>query len=369
VRSAAQLWQDQRRAPGLLLGGDVLADVERWKRSSPVGVLGELENSLIAESQRKARRIRRSLSALGALVVMSVLVVRAEVRAHVAEEIATKSEAERVSKRSSMASQTRRCATWRRRTSVGITQFGLRYMLAKALQPRMSERARFSSSSGRMWSAVFAPDSKRVLTTDDRSARMWDAESSQLLFTMSHGDTVYRAMFSPDGSRIITAGGDGTVRIWHAATGAPIRELTYQRSGAKRWRYSAVAMSSHLVAAIDMMGRTAHVWDAETGTRIAELTELANDASEKASLAFSPDGRWLATTGGDDVRVFDTSTWQQAVTIAGPRVRSLSFDPTGPRLAVGTYDGVASIWEIPSGCARPIFARRGSVGRCRRVFA
>jgi WD40 repeat protein len=47
--------------------------------------------------------------------------------------------------------------------------------------------------------------------------------------------------------------------------------------------------------------------------------------------------------------VFDTSTWKQAGTIRGPRVRSLSFDPTAPRLVVGTYDGIASIWEVPSG--------------------
>ena len=55
-------------------------------------------------------------------------------------------------------------------------------MLARALQPHMSELARFASNAGRVWSAAFAPDGKRVLTTDDKSARMWDASSCQLLF-------------------------------------------------------------------------------------------------------------------------------------------------------------------------------------------
>ena len=95
-----------------------------------------------------------------------------------------------------------------------------------------------------------------------------------------------------------------------------------------------------------MTGKTVHVWDAETGTQIAELN---NDASEMALLAFSAEGRWFASSGRDAVRVFDTSTWRRAVTITGPRIRSLSFDPTGPRLVVGTYNGVASIWEIPTG--------------------
>src|SRR5262249_45360307 len=115
---------------------------------------------------------------------------------------------------------------------------------------------------------------------------------------------------------------------------------------ASQWRYYAVASSSHFVAAIDVMGRAAHVWNADTGAQIAELD---NDASELGLIAFSADGRWLATSGGDEVRVFDASTWQQVVTIRGPRVRSLGFDPTRPRLVIGTYDGVASIWEVPSG--------------------
>jgi WD40 repeat protein len=225
---------------------------------------------------------------------------------------------------------------------------GVDFMLARALQPRMSELARFTSASGRMWSAAFAPDGKRVLTSDDKSARMWDARSGQLLFTMSHGATVFQAVFSQDGSRIITAGADGTVRIWNAATGAPIRELTYRGPAVKRWSYYAVALSSHFVAAIDATGKTVHVWDEATGAQVAQLD---NDAPEVALVAFSADGRWIATSGDDEVRVFNTSTWKQTTTILGPRVRSLSFDPTGPRLAVGTYDGVASIWEIPTGAS------------------
>src|SRR5262249_29221648 len=154
----------------------------------------------------------------------------------------------------------------------------------------------------RMWSATFSADGTRVLTADDASARMWDAASGRALFTMSHRDTVYRAVFSPDGARIVTAGGDGTVRIWNAATGAPIRTLTGPGPDAAQWRYSAVAVTPHVVAAIDTLGRAARVWDADTG---AQLAELANDESGAAELAISPDGRWLATTGGDNVHVFD----------------------------------------------------------------
>jgi WD40 repeat protein/serine/threonine protein kinase len=351
LRSSAQQWEAKGRAPGLLWGRDVLADHERWARCALPSALSELECSFVAASQRRARRVRRvrrSLVALAAMVVVGGvfggLLYRAELQTRTAEQIATESEVEQGRQALLHAEFNEAVVHFERAYQRGDRSSWVAFMLARALQPRMSELMRFTSSSGRMWTARFSPDGKRLLTTDDNSAQMWDAGSNQLLFTMSHGATVYQAVYSPDGSRIITAGADGTVRIWNATTGAPMRELAW--SGAKQWRYYAVAMSSHFVAAIDTMGRATHVWDAETG---AQIVELNNDASQAASLVLSADGHWLATSGGDDVRVFDTSTWKQTVTIAGPRVRSLSFDPTGLRLAVGTYDGDATIWEIPSG--------------------
>jgi serine/threonine protein kinase/WD40 repeat protein len=347
IRSLTRRWQERGCSPDLLARGQTLAELKRSVQSPRVALnLSTQDDSFITMSLRRARRARWAIVALVALVVMSVLLVRAEVRTRMADQSATELQVERGQQALLRGASSEAVCYLEQAYQHGEHSRGVKFMLARALQPRMSELARFTSSDGRMWSAVFAPDGKRVLTTDDKSARMWDASSSQLLFTMSHGDTVYGAVFSPEGSRIVTAGADGTVRIWSAATGAPIHELRYRGSGAKQWRYAAVAMSSNFVAATDTMGRVAHVWNAETGTQIAEL---ANDGPGMYLLAFSTDGHWLATSGRDEVRVFDTSTWRQTVTIVAPRVRSLGFDPTGNRLAVGTYDGAASIWEIPAG--------------------
>jgi WD40 repeat protein/serine/threonine protein kinase len=349
LRSSAQQWEARARSPGLLWKGDMLADIARWQRRSPSGELSELECSFVAASQRRARRgrwLRRSLLVLAAAGALGVVQFRAIMHARIAEQIALASEVEQGRQALLHGESSEAVRHLTQAYDSGERSPGVAFMLARALQPRMSELGRLTSSSGRMWSATFAPDGKRILTTDDKSARMWDAASHQQLFAMSHGDIVYTAVFSPDGSRIITAGGDGTVRSWSAATGAPIRVLADQRSRNTPWRYSAIAMSSHFVAAIDMMGRATHVWNEETGTQVAELH---GTATELALLGFSADGRWLAITSGEQVRVFDTSTWQRVVTIDGPRVRSLTFDPSGARLAVGTYDGIASIWELPSG--------------------
>src|SRR5262249_48650066 len=105
------------------------------------------------------------------------------------------------------------------------------FMLARALQPRLAEQARLTSTSGRTWSAAFSPDGQQIVPTDDRAAQIWDARTYQRLFTLFHGDTVYHAMYSADGARLATAGGDGTVKIWDAASGTLVREL--RRDGMK----------------------------------------------------------------------------------------------------------------------------------------
>jgi WD40 repeat protein/serine/threonine protein kinase len=344
IRCSAQQWSERQRPSGLLLGADVLADLaDRIPEN-----LSEIECSYVATSQRRARQARwLRLSAAALLVVAAVgaFLYRVVEQAHTAEQIATAAKGEQGRQELLHGESSEAVLHLEQAYQRGDHSLSVTFPLARAMQPRMAELGRLASSSGRMWSAMFSPDGKRIVTTDDKSARMWDAGSNQLLFTMSHGDIVYQALFSPDGARIITAGGDGTVRIWNVATGALIRVLTSERSGAKL-HYSAVAMSSRFVAAIDMMGRAVHVWDAETGAQIAELD---NGTAEVASLTFAAGGRWLATTGDDGVRVFDTSTWKRVAILAGPRVRCLSFDPTGARVAVGTYDGDVSIWKVPSG--------------------
>jgi WD40 repeat protein len=106
---------------------------------------------------------------------------------------------------------------------------------------------------------------------------------------------VYDARYSTDGARLVTASGDGVVRIWDASTGALVHTLKQQRSGGRPSRYFVAALSpdDRLVAAIDTAGAVAHVWDAVSG---APLAELRNDASDFPSIAFSADARRAAAT-------------------------------------------------------------------------
>jgi len=346
VQRSSKTWEARGRPEDMLMRDRTL---DETLASLPAAVaLGATEAEYLAASQRAAdrrARNRRLVAVLGIAAGLALL----EYRSKLKDDLLTQAEKEQgqadllLLGGNAEKARAHLDKAWQR----GDHSFEVEFMFARALQPRRAELARLPSSSDRAWSAQFSPDGGRIVTTDDKAVRLWDGTTYQLLFTLPHGDIVYQAVFSPDGgTQFASASNDGAVRIWDAARGALVRELRRPRAGGEPWHYNVVAWSGRVIAAIERSGSVAHVWDSSTG---AQLAELPNDGTELASLAFSADGRWLATSGGDDVRVFDTATWAQVVTIAGPHVQCLAFDSRGPHLAIGTEGGDAAIWDIPSG--------------------
>ena len=86
-----------------------------------------------------------------------------------------------------------------------------------------------------MRSASFSPDGTRVVTGSiDNTARVWDAATGEPLAELTgHTDWVFSASFSPDGTRIVTASMDKTARVWDAV---PYRVRYAERQANARGR-------------------------------------------------------------------------------------------------------------------------------------
>jgi WD40 repeat protein/serine/threonine protein kinase/tetratricopeptide (TPR) repeat protein len=177
------------------------------------------------------------------------------------------------------------------------------------------------------------------------------------------------ARFSPDGQLIAGADNRGSVRLWDAATGRLVRELPAGDKGRVRSVAFSPTDQRLLAVGYGGEVDVSHValWDLDAGTELARLpgaTDLPNffvDAINGPvdALAFSPDGKLLAAGFGAKTmlvggRRFPTplKVWEVATRRLIRRLSghtnycvSLAFSPDGRLLASGSHDGTAIIWS------------------------
>ncbi|RSS41403.1 hypothetical protein EF902_22950, partial [Streptomyces sp. WAC05858] len=97
---------------------------------------------------------------------------------------------------------------------------------------------------------------------------------------------------------------------------------------------------------------TVRLWD--TGTGNVRIT-LKGHNDNVLAVAFSPDGKTLATGNGDGaIRLWDTGTGNVRITLKGHNggVNSVAFSPDGKTLATGNDDDTARLWDTDTGNVR-----------------
>jgi WD40 repeat protein len=83
------------------------------------------------------------------------------------------------------------------------------------------------------------------------------------------------------------------------------------------------------------------VWDAQTGT---ELLTCKGHIRNVTSVAFSPDGKRLVSTGAGTVKVWDAQKGLELLTMKGANA-PVALSPDGHWLFSGTGDGKVTIWD------------------------
>ncbi|MBS0187631.1 MAG: serine/threonine protein kinase [Planctomycetes bacterium] len=194
-------------------------------------------------------------------------------------------------------------------------------------RPGESEpRHSFHAHEGVVSSVAFSPDGSRILTAGlDGSLKLWRASDGAELRTVATGlDAAWSARFSPDGHAIASAHGNGVSRIWKDLDAAPLI-LDCQASRVPTLAFGPDG--SFLVTAV--AEGNVRIWDPASGHLLRELRPASKISR---AVAVSPDGRLIAS-GGDNrtVVIWDSLTGEQLRSIDGLpwAVFSLTFHPSG----------------------------------------
>ena len=175
--------------------------------------------------------------------------------------------------------------------------------------------------------------------------------------------------YSEEGSCVAVAAQDGRVRIWQLRPD-PITTLAVRREVELPQNSHAPADSLLLDPAGTRLvtwrtDRTAALWSARTGARLADLSS----AGGVRLLAFSHDGRWLATVHDDDnaVNVWDASDGHNVDKLTGDDPVALAFTPDCSKLAVVTNsqaeEYAVRVWKLRRNAPTGFSAREIQISR------
>jgi WD40 repeat protein len=245
-------------------------------------------------------------------------------------------------------------------------------------------------------SVEFSPDGRSLASAgDDNVVKLWNVASGSLLHTLSgHRGAVKSVAFSSEGGLLASAGHDGVIRIWDPRRGVLLRSLSRDGASQTAVRFSpdgqSLASASYagniriwdprrgvllrtfsspkapLTSASSgpIMGvafspdgrsvalaryyRMVELWDATSGTF---SRTLSGQEGYGISVAFSPDGQWLASASVRDVKLWSSTPGSLVRTLPGQsgNLRPVAFSPNGQSFVSASDGGTIELWDTTSG--------------------
>ncbi len=194
---------------------------------------------------------------------------------------------------------------------------------------------------------AFSPDGARLVAVGmSEVPQVWNLTTGESIMALNgHDYNVPGVAMNPDGSQIATVGLEGSVIVWDSKTGEQLFVQTTSIYGS--WDVAFSPNGRDLATADD--DGTVRVWRLDASPEERLLFQLAGHGSAVRSVAYSPDGRYLASASANLTRVWDTTTGQLLYTLPGHTrvITDLEFSPDNRHLASSGADGTGRIYILP----------------------
>ncbi len=196
---------------------------------------------------------------------------------------------------------------------------------------------------------IFSPDGKTLVSQSGNrrwssaETNLWNTSSGELIAKLTDPSIhVNDIVFSPDGDTLAIACDDNTVRFWDGVTGEPMNTFT------DHW-CKILKFSPDGSKLIGGSGEVIRIWDVATGELLLTFAAHANTID---SLKYSPNGKVIASHGGDNsVCLWDANTGEFLRNFKEDttEVSSIDFSKDGKTLAIVSSDGTLRLWNSQTG--------------------